>query len=421
MSTIKGYRRIQKSKRLSGTERLYYPDNGPFYSEVTPTQYWADGYQYTLSENHSEWFDENRNRLADIGGNFYTEKLHASIPNSDVELFPVNYGDFWWRKITGTAVPGIDYSVPLSAHFPGEIALSESELNQKGATAIKRSMPTKPAADAGTAAGEAVKDGVPNLPILHSLAKRAKIAKDAGDEFLNVAFGWLPLVDDVRNTAKAVIEFDRLMKQYEAGSGKPHRRQYDFPFEESDELVYRSDPVYAASISGKGLTGSNHDTYERGRIVVRRKTSRQCWFHGSYTYYLPSGYDSRSATSKNVAAAKKILGLELTPELLWNLAPWSWAIDWFSNAGDVISNVGNFANQDLVLHYGYLMSTTKTTVTISHEGPSGILGVGAVRPLVFTREVKQRAKANPYGFGVSMGGLSTFQLAILSALGLSKS
>jgi hypothetical protein len=123
--------------------------------------------------------------------------------------------------------------------------------------------------------------------------------------------------------------------------------------------------------------------------------------------------------------ARKLLGLSLTPDVLWELTPWSWALDWFSNMGNVIQNVTNFATQGSILRYGYVMETTTITDTYTLRGltkrVSGSVPVSIEPTISFTTEVKQRRKANPFGFGLTWEGLSPFQLSIAAALGLSRS
>jgi hypothetical protein len=117
--------------------------------------------------------------------------------------------------------------------------------------------------------------------------------------------------------------------------------------------------------------------------------------------------------------ASKIFGLELTPEVAWNLSPWSWAADWFTNAGDVISNLTDWATDGLVLRYGYVMEHTIASNTYTFVGKTGFSNT-SVRPspVTLVTETKRRVKANPFGFGVTWGGLSPRQLAITAALGI---
>jgi hypothetical protein len=118
---------------------------------------------------------------------------------------------------------------------------------------------------------------------------------------------------------------------------------------------------------------------------------------------------------------REILGLDLTPSTLWNLAPWTWAVDWFSNAGDVISNMSDWQDDGLVLRYGYMMEHSRATYAYTFEGPTGLNGSLRPQPVVYVSESKRRVKATPFGFGLTWGGLTPIQLAIAAALGISKS
>jgi hypothetical protein len=123
---------------------------------------------------------------------------------------------------------------------------------------------------------------------------------------------------------------------------------------------------------------------------------------------------------RDALRAKKLLGIIPTPSTLWNLAPWSWATDWFLNTGDVISNLTDWATDGLVMRYGYMMEHTivRDTYTLTKPGLSSP-GV-RVQPLTLVTETKMRRKANPFGFGLTWSGLSPRQTAIAVALGLTR-
>jgi hypothetical protein len=117
-------------------------------------------------------------------------------------------------------------------------------------------------------------------------------------------------------------------------------------------------------------------------------------------------------------------GFDVNPEVVWNAMPWSWLADWFGNVGDVMSNLSANAADDLVMDYGYVMGTktfsNKYTVTgtlYNMARSKGSLLLSAERSIV----VKQRVPGHPYSFGASPGDLSNRQIAILAALGLTKS
>jgi hypothetical protein len=115
-------------------------------------------------------------------------------------------------------------------------AQSDAQLDQAGTTAIARCEPTNPIFDAATFIGELRDGGIPKAPGLQAIAslrERTAVAKAAGSEYLNVEFGWKPLVSDLRNLSRAVHESHQIMSSYRKGSGKKIRRAFSFPPENS--------------------------------------------------------------------------------------------------------------------------------------------------------------------------------------------
>jgi len=134
---------------------------------------------------------------------------------------------------------------------------------------------------------------------------------------------------------------------------------------------------------------------------------------------IPTGYSARSAMARHALEADKLLGLAPTPDVVWNLAPWSWAIDWFSNTGDVLSTVSDYIVDGLVMRYGYIMEHTIVKDTYTHVSVGGSTPTGLhVAPLTFVTETKIRRRANPFGFGLTFDGLTLRQKAIAAALGI---
>jgi len=306
---------------------------------------------------------------------------------------------------------------PYHLSFPGPIASSDDELDALGATAIARCKPTNSVADAATFVGETLKDGLPHMVGHTTWEPRTKLAKKAGKEYLNTEFGWKPLLNDIRSFAQAVKHAHSVLSQFERDSGKTVRRRYNFP--EQREVTETT----IATGARCWLPQSN--TYwfgdPEGRVTKTVETVTRRWFSGAFTYHLPSGSDTRSKMERYTLEADKLFGILPTPETLWELAPWSWAVDWFSNTGDVVSNLTDWAIYGLVMRYGYMMEHTIVKHTYSYEGPSGYQGLeGFVQPFSLVREVKKRRKANPFGFGVTWEGLSPTQGLIAAALGLTR-
>jgi len=119
--------------------------------------------------------------------------------------------------------------------------------------------------------------------------------------------------------------------------------------------------------------------------------------------------------------ATKLLGLDLNPETLWEMAPWSWAVDWFTNAGDVIHNVNAWSSDGLVLKYGYIMEHTIVRDIYTWVGDTRFKP-DTVYPdvVVLVTETKLRRRATPFGFGLTFSSLTKRQKAIAAALGLTR-
>jgi len=374
------------------------------------------GSQTTTSDNHPGWRSALGADLNDVGGDFSTS--YSKIDSPLAVYDNIHYGDLVspFHKWKGTIIPDVFvYGKDLnpSSYHPGSWP-NPSDLAELGTTAIAACEPTRSVADLSTGLGEIVKDGLPSIPLIRSFKKRAKIAADAGDQFLNASFGWLPLVKDVTNVSRFAVEHDKLIAQFERDSGRPVRRRFRFPDKVSTELI---DTRPATLVMGQGNEISQLDG-SVGELLWYRSITQKTWFSGSFTYYLPSSIEGREGLSDAASSAKQLLGVELNPEVLWNLAPWSWAVDWFTNAGDYAHNISAFADNGLVMHYGYIMQNTKITDVFSHMGPTGLITSRGQRSLSFTNESKIRHAASPYGFGISYGGLSDFQKSVLVALGI---
>jgi len=287
------------------------------------------------------------------------------------------------------------------------------ELYQKGSTAIARTIPTNPSSETGAAIAESV-ERLPRLPGSALFGKAGNVSKRFADEYLNYEFGVKPTISEIDSTVQAIRNTNRILEQLERDSGRLVRRRYDFPVERTNHLV-SSDAVetsfpllHTRQYKGAGLR------------QIYRETVKRTWFSGAYTYYYAQGSDLWARLRRAEQAGNRLFGLRLTPSLAWELAPWSWAADWVTNAGDVIKNLSAFSRDGLVLQWGYIMCdyVVRDTITqrINHSG-------GISRPVqVFETRVKMRRKATPYGFGLDPDwrDLSPRQLAILGALGISR-
>jgi hypothetical protein len=384
-----------------------------------------NGSEVTRSDNHPGWGDAIRSRrfTGDIGGEFFSQKKYVleKIQGQTFSGWKTSDGRFYsYCTYSGAVLP----RAPGLADFPPYQASSNAQLDPWGAKAIARCKPTNATADTSVALGELLREGIPDLSgaSLSRWREGTKAARKAtAEEYLNYQFGWVPIRNDVNQLVGAVMNAHRIMTQFERDSGKLVRRRFEFQPEiltETTEVVGANTTPYIRPSHTALFTNDS----AKGTVYRRTTVARRRWFAGAFTYYTPKDYSLRSRVVRATQASRKVFGLSLTPDVVWNLSPWSWAVDWFTNVGDVLSNVTDMVIYGLVLKYGYIMEHVVSTVRYSFGGPTRFID-GNVRPQVVTlvSETKVRHKATPFGFGLTWSGLNPVQVAIAAALGITRS
>lgn len=390
-----------------------------------------------LSYNGKPGFWPPVKKLIAVNGQVTDSEGHARLPNGGwagggpfstvrctLSDFPTSYSS----KVDKTGEP-VSYSgscycpipdtllTPFSGGFGSGGGASDSDLNAAGATAISICGPTNPAANAAVAIGEVLKDGLPALPGVHTWQRKASILKAAGSEYLNAVFGYLPLIDEVKEVGSSARFARDILSQHEQGMGKNTRREFVFPVESEFHEV-----VESAGTGAEIGEGTRYRSKTKlGVLTKSTKVDRKRWFSGCFTYAVPNQGDSWRNLMGYGSEADKLFGTTLTPDVLWELAPWSWAVDWFSNMGDVINNFTQFKLNGQVMRYGYIMETVETTITYSLDfcGLVGAEDKPGPRSVVKTTS-KTRTPANPFGFGLTWDGLSPTQLLIAAAIGITR-
>lgn len=320
------------------------------------------------------------------------------------------YTNYTTIKATGSQYTGSDV-YPLIYGMGAGSNLTDTQINANGTTGIARSMPTNPVFSAATALGELHRDGIPNVIGMNTWKDRtrenlkgkklpAKHSSDVelSDEFLNYKFGWVPLVNDVRNFAYSVKNHRDILRDFREGSGKNTRVSYNFGTTWRSEGYFRAVGLRSTTGLSMGTPWGSVSSVEESRA----------WFRGCFTYHLPVGDAAYNKAMRFGTYADKLLGVRLTPEVLWNLTPWSWGVDWFTNTGDIIHNFSQMGHDGLVLKYGYSMHRRY------YRSVSSVNGAKADS----RNDSLIRLPSSPYfGFGAT-GALSATQSAILIALGI---
>jgi hypothetical protein len=223
-----------------------------------------------------------------------------------------------------------DYTGPVYAIPPGNNVRPSGpvirDLKPIGTHAIALVKPTNNVANLATDLAEIRRDGLPHLWGVESWKARTFRARQAGDEYLNQEFGWAPLVSDVRSASYAAANAHRLLKSYERNSHKMVRRRYEFPIESSESWQVVSTGQFPwfpdRGIPTSGIISGALGT---GDILRCTRFYRRTWFSGAFTYHLPIGFNSRYKLIRAASQAGPLLGIELTPEVIWNATPWTWA------------------------------------------------------------------------------------------------
>jgi hypothetical protein len=427
---LESFKGVEKFRIGVGSTPIVYNYDASLKTMEQKTQSQNNGFGRYLSESREfhRTFKKYPLNQADVGGPFYTVRNDALYGN-----YPVTLHD-------GTSTSSVEhwYSGELLAYtnqplFPPAIPYTDIQMYGFGNKARSLVNPVNPAVSAGQDIGE-LRDlgGYPSLPgsaywrahrgyptlaaAMPDIKERIRVMRALpGSEYLNVVFGWEPIISDLRASAIAAKETVKLLRQYERNRGKPVRRRFAFP-------VVVDGPVETDM-------GNSHSPYPPissafynryfGNLHMQRTTTSQVWFSGSFTYYVTPGI-SPGKLAKYEAAANKLLSSRLTPELVWQLTPWSWLTDWFFDIGAFIGNLDAMILDGSVMWYGYVMANRRTSDVYTLSGYGLKNHDSPVLHQVFSTETKQRVRATPFGFGLSPNTFSMKQWSILAALGISR-
>jgi len=458
-----------KSRQLKGPTFFMREDDfgreyisGVGYTEP-PRYVWAKGGTVSTSTGGIQITESDGNRWpppkkgplkdSDLGSEFFTLKqeiVNPKFPFSNLQINNINSGEWQKSRLLGSLIANCFVTVqeptglyvparPLKYAFPPDLSSSRQDLVTKGATAVAACAPTNQLAAAASAIGEALQD-VPAIPGVHLWEARLRALETvaaAGGEFLNVVFGISPTISDIKTFVKGVNEVEKRVDQFIRDSGRNVRRSFHFPKERSISETVLPNVWSPAGLAYRPLTNGTAAWGEVAQQVaetqpcyetIRTRTiEREIWFEGAFTYHLPKWFDTHDKHDRRLLMAK-LLGAEPDLNTLWQLTPWSWAVDWVSNAGSFVKNLQSLISYGTVLRYGYVMEKTTITDTYTAGNRKGVPihperfapPYPAVSPVALRTTVKKRIQANPFGFGLSWDGLSTMQQAIVAALGITR-
>ncbi len=250
---------------------------------------------------------------------------------------------------------------------------------------------------------------------------RGKGPKFWADQYLSGQFGWAPAASDVLSALQMQKRLAQRMAWMRAHSGKNIKRSFTLSSGVTNEQL--------SSVEGQATLQPilNTNVYRdlgKGMLVTRRSIEYRIWFAGCFTFYIPKN-ELVPGLPRDFLYTK-LAGAVPDPVTFYKLTPWTWLLDWFTSAGAIVDNFMLQAKYHQIARYAYVMASQRTTVRSygfqyvntgprSKPVPSLVLCSSAT-----TVERKQRAVANPYGFGTTWDGLNPYQLSILAALGITR-
>jgi len=245
---------------------------------------------------------------------------------------------------------------------------------------------------------------------------------NTAQHFLALEFGWAPIISDVRKFIKAQANKQARLAQLIRDEGKPIRRQSKIDASESS--VIEDVTRYNSGSGGALAPGFVTQCYGPGPSfkTLRKETIMKTWCSGQFRYHLPPG-------PKNVVWKKKmlrrIMGFRVTPAVVYNLMPWTWLVDYFTDLGAFVDAVSPGVADRLAADQFFVMRTDMVSAFTECSGMyqgSKTAGhyVTATASSVARTTRKLRAVSSPFGFGTLQSSLGPKQLAILGALGISR-
>ncbi len=369
-----------------------------------------------------------------------TQPLYDFAIDTSVFPGPILPATFYPTICRGYSQPGWAEEVPLPPVEDPEFSDYVLDLNDQGTTWISRNRPGNPLIQFGQFLGELHQ--LPSIPLLHTIGQ--SFLKRAGKEYLNVEFGWRPFIKDLIDVFSFESRFTSAYKRLVRDNGVSIRkRSKKVVVEDEPEVICEGTMTVPfgrlndvslgghSSLDGFFFIGPMgpddldfHELSGTCHYKYTKTVTSTTWNCGTFRYYVPDIGSVRFAER----ARRVLAGADFTPSFLYQVMPWSWLIDWFSNVGKILSNATKNAVDDESLTNAYSMKTIKVVhkVVISTQWDhlhSTLVDVPAGSDKVeYSRAeiTKLRHQSSPFGFGIPSSSFTARQWAILAALAVSR-
>jgi hypothetical protein len=235
---------------------------------------------------------------------------------------------------------------------------------------------------------------------------------------LSYLMGWAPLISDIRKMLNAQQSIDRRIEELNrlfVGGGM--KSTVGNPSRKRDDLNNNDRSRFALWENNVTTTETPFIETSLGWLIRCKKTTETHQRSWGTVHWTPTKVPSDRYTDLEMAklARSLVFGDNLQPQYLWDAIPWSWLVDWFTNAGDFFQ-----ANSNVIpCRAGVVNIMTRTNTTISYsridnEQLKFAGGSGTVK-----LETLSRVQSSPL-LTAGIPFLNTRQLSTLSALAVNR-
>lgn len=228
----------------------------------------------------------------------------------------------------------------------------------------------------------------------------------SGSEYLNVVFGIMPTAQSIVDLIDIARNYPALMQTFHDdryGRTRRHRQVRNFTEENTTSSMGYPFPMV--------------DSYQpKGLYVTTVTKQTRVW--------VDTAWSPRPAVTALDSWLRSLpdwvgtLGALPNAANLWELVPFSWLVDYFTNAGTILSNLSYGGVNGMGLDYAYAMAEMTERTQWSWTG--SYRGYPTHTTMSRVAVTRQRVRATPFGFGLRPEDLTPSQLAILAALGISR-
>jgi hypothetical protein len=426
--TLTRWRSSEDNVRLLTLDQRFNPvDDSVIYS-FNDSDSELGWHQQTSSLNHRSWkfYGPGKpmahRRPRNVGGPFITTKLEVDLPGrKSWNLLRLNTSGKTLYIVKGDLFPHIDVHRICQAIYNGSIrnhsewvaddSLNQADLQLIGEQLMLSLVPTSAPFDAVTAIGEPISDGG-----FFGLPGRGIFNQDPGGEFLNWNFAIVPTVADVQSLNYALENYERIVAQYLRDADRLVRRKtrpYDLPEEVTSSVVM------TVPSTSKGRAVTINLASGSPICTITKRINRKVWYAGAFKYHVPKDVSDFELT---LLKFMRVFGIAPSPQDVWELLPFSWLADYFTNGGNAIRHFFLQSTEGAAQVYGYVMCESKVETTYVWRGTLRINNVDTPSSItaVVRKTIKQRVRVSPFGVHFTGLSLTPKQLAILASLGIAK-